>query len=122
MRSPTGWLVLASVAGAGTVERLVALIGSAGRFPGISVLGIAEVLLPAAAAALFAVRWRDRSTGARRSWSWLLVSAFSAFVTLLLLGAATLASRPGGLAPSGAAVVLAGGAIAALAWRRSRRA
>ena len=116
------WLVLAALAGAGTVERLVALIASASRFPGISLLGIAEVLLPAGAAALFALRWRDLRTGTRRKWGWLLTSALSSFVTLLLTGAATLASRPAGLAPSGFAIVLAGAAIAAFAWRRSRGA
>jgi hypothetical protein len=39
----------------------------------------------------------------------------------LLLGAATLASRPGGLAPSGLAIVLAGVAITTFAaWRSDR--
>jgi hypothetical protein len=113
------WLVLAVLAMALTLERVNALLVSASVFPGISVLGIFEVLVPAEAALLFFARWRDLRTGTRRRWGWLLLAAFASFITLLLLGAATLASRPGGLAPSGLAIVLAGLAITAFAALRS---
>jgi hypothetical protein len=103
------WLVLAILATALTLERVNALLASASVFPGISVLGIFEVLVPAEAAVLFFARWRDLRLGTRRRWGW------------LLLGAATLASRPGGLAPSGLAIVLAGVAITTFAaWRSGR--
>jgi len=116
------WLVLAILATALTLERVNALLASASVFPGISVLGIFEVLVPAEAAGLFFARWWDLRLGTRRRWGWLLLAAFASFITLLLLGAATLASRPGGLAPSGLAIVLAGVAITAFAVWRSGRA
>lgn len=117
------WLFLAVLAAALTVERLNALLASAGVFPGISVLGILELLLPAEAAALFFVRWWDLRTGSRRGWGWLILAALASFITFLLVGAATLASRPGGLSPSGLAIVLAGLAITAFAaWRSGRGA
>jgi hypothetical protein len=116
------WLVLAVLATALTLERVNALLASASVFPGISVLGIFEVLVPAEAAVLFFARWRDLRMGTRRRWGWLLLAAFASFITLLLLGTATLASRPGGLAPSGLAIVLAGVAITAFSGWRSGRA
>jgi hypothetical protein len=116
------WLVLAVLATALTLERVNALMASASVFPGISVLGIFEVLVPAEAAVLFFARWRDLRKGTRRGWGWLLLAAFASFITLLLVGAATLASRPGGLAPSGLAIVLVGVAITAFAAWRSGRA
>jgi hypothetical protein len=119
------WLVLAVLAGAWTVERLSALPTSGPGLPfasNISVLGILEVLLPAEAAALFSFRWWELRSRSRRKWGWLLAAAVTSLITLLLLGAATLASRPGGLAPSGLAIVLAGAAITAFAFWRSGRA
>jgi len=116
------WLFLALLAGALTLERLNALLASASVFPGISVVGILEVLVPAEAAVLFLVRWLDLRTGHRRRWSWLFLAAFSSFLTLLIVGAATLASRPGGLRSAGPVIVLLlGGAITAFAWWRSGR-
>jgi len=113
------WLVLALVAGALTIEQLNELIASASVFPGISVVGIMQVLAPAEAAVLFFVRWWDLRTGARRRWRWVFLAAFFSFLTLLLVGAATLASRPGGLTSSGIVIVLVGGALSAFAWWRS---
>ena len=113
------WLVLTLLAGAVTLERLNALLASASVFPGISVVGIIEVLAPAEAAVLFLVRWSEVRTGRRRKWRWLFVAAFVSFLTLLLVGAATLASRPGGLTTTGLAIVLIGGAITVFAWWRS---
>jgi hypothetical protein len=113
------WLVLALLAGALTVERVNALLGSASVFPGISVVGIMEVLVPAEAAMLFFVRWWELRTARRRRWRWLFVAAFVSFLTLLIVGAATLASRPGGLTTTGLAIVLVGGAITVFAWWRS---
>ena len=114
------WLVLAVLAGALTLERLNALLGSASVFPGISVVGIIEVLAPAEAAVLFFVRWWDLKSGRQRRWRWLFVAAFVSFLTLLIVGAATLASRPGGLRSAGPVIVLLiGGAITAVAWWRS---
>jgi hypothetical protein len=115
------WLVLAVLAGTATIERLGAMLGSASVFPGISVLGIIEVLVPAEATGLFVLHWQELRTGTRRRWGWLLLAAFSSFLTLLLVGAATLASRPGGLAPSGLAIVIVGAAITAFSWWRSGR-
>jgi len=113
------WLVLAILAGALTLGGLNALLASASVFPGISVIGIMEVLAPAEAAALFFVRWWELRTGRQRKWRWLYVAAFVSFLTLLLVGAATLASRPGGLTTTGVAIVLIGGAITVFAWWRS---
>jgi len=113
------WLVLALLAGALTLGGLNTLLASASVFPGISVIGIMEVLAPAEAAALFFVRWWELRTGRPRKWRWLFVAAFVSFLTLLLVGAATLASRPGGLTTTGVAIVMIGGAITAVAWRRS---
>jgi len=114
------WLILAVVAGALTIERVTALLGSASVFPGISVVGIFEVLAPAEAAVLFFVRWWDLKSGRQRRWRWLFVAAFVSFLTLLIVGAATLASRPGGLRSAGPVIVLLiGGAITAVAWWRS---
>jgi len=113
------WLVLALVGGALTIEQLNELIASASVFPGISVVGIMQVLAPAEAAVLFFVRWWDLRTGARRRWRWVFLAAFFSFLTLLLVGAATLASRPGGLTSSGIVIVLVGGALSAFAWWRS---
>ena len=113
------WLVLALLTGALTVERLNALLASASVFPGISVVGIMEVLVPAETAMLFFVRWWELRTGRRRKWHWIFVAAFVSFLTLLTVGAATLASRPGGLTRTGLAIVLIGGAITVLAWWRS---
>jgi hypothetical protein len=114
------WLVLAVLAGALTIERVTALLGSASVFPGISVVGIFEVLAPAEGAMLFFVRWWELGTGRRRKWRWLFVAAFVSFLTLLIVGAATLASRPGGLRSAGPVIVLlVGGAITAVAWWRS---
>jgi hypothetical protein len=62
------WLILAILAGVLTLERLNALLGSAAVFPGISVLGIVEVLLPAEATLVFFIRWQDARSGHRRSW------------------------------------------------------
>jgi len=103
-----------------TLERLNALLASASVFPGISVVGIMEVLAPAEAAMLFFVRWWELRTGRRRKWRWLFVAAFVSFLTLLIVGAATLASRPGGLRSAGPVIfLLIGGAITAFAWWRS---
>ena len=114
------WLVLALLAAALTVERVNALLGSASVFPGISVVGIMEVLAPAEAAMLFFVRWWELRTARRRRWRWLFVAAFVSFLTLLIVGAATLASRPGGLRSAGPVIfLLIGGAITAVAWWRS---
>jgi hypothetical protein len=114
------WLVLALFTGALTVERVNALLGSASVFPGISVVGIMEVLAPAETAMLFFVRWWELRTGRRRRWRWLFVAAFVSFLTLLIVGAATLASRPGGLRSATPVIVLLiGGAITAVAWWRS---
>jgi len=114
------WLILAVVAGALTIERVTALLGSASVFPGISVVGIFEVLAPTEAAVLFFVRWWDLKSGRQRRWRWLFVAAFVSFLTLLIVGAATLASRPGGLRSAGPVIVLLiGGAITAVAWWRS---
>ena len=113
------WLVLAILASALTLGGLNALLASASVFPGISVIGIMEVLAPAEAAALFFVRWWELRTGRQRKWRWLYVAAFVSFLTLLLVGAATLASRPGGLTTTGVAIVLIGGAITVFAWWRS---
>jgi hypothetical protein len=113
------WPLLAVLAGVVTVERLGAMLASASKFPGISVLGIAELLIPGEATALFLWRWWELRSGARRRWRWLLLAAFSSFLTLVLVGAATLAARPGGLTPSGIAVVLVGSAVTAFAWWRS---
>ena len=113
------WLVLALLAAALTVERVNALLGSASVFPGISVVGIMEVLAPAEAAMLFFVRWWELRTARRRRWRWVFVAAFVSFLTLLIVGAATLASRPGGLTTTGLAIVLIGGAITVFAWWRS---
>jgi hypothetical protein len=107
------------LAGLVTVERLGAMLASASRFPGISVVGIAEALIPGEAMAFLLLRWWDMRSGGRRRWPWLLLAAFSSFLTLLLIGAATLASRPGGLTPAGIAVVLGGSAVTAFAWWRS---
>jgi hypothetical protein len=115
------WLGLAVLAGALTLERLNAMLASASVFPGISVAGIFQVLVPAEAATLFLLRWRELRTGTRRRWRWQYVSAFASFLTLLLLGTATLASRPGGLAPSGIVICLTGAAIAVFAWWRTGR-
>jgi hypothetical protein len=115
------WLALAVLSGALTLERLSALVASASVFPGISVIGILEVLVPAEAGALFLVRWWELRTRGHRRWSWLLLAALSSFLTLLVVGAATLASRPGGLAPAGVAIVLVGAAITAFGWWRSGR-
>jgi hypothetical protein len=116
------WLVLALIAAALAIERMVALLISAREFPGISVLGIVEVLFPIELSVLSLIRWRDLRVAEPRRWGWLLLAALSAFVALLLIATATLASRPPGLAPTGLAVVLAAATIAALAWQRSRRA
>src|SRR5437868_11243670 len=89
----TIWLVLAGLSAALAIERLNALLASASVFPGISVLGILEVLLPAEAAVLCFIRWQDSRSSTRRRWRWLFLAAFASFITLLLLGAATLASR-----------------------------
>ena len=66
------WLILAVLAGALTIERVIALLGSASVFPGISVIGIFQVLAPAEAAMLFLVRWWDlksaNAAGAGSSW------------------------------------------------------
>jgi len=114
------WLVVAVLAAALTLERLNALLASASVFPGISVIGIMEVLAPAEAAVLFFVRWWELRTGRRRKWRWLFVAAFVSFLTLLIVGAATLASRPGGLRSATPVIVLLiGGAITAVAWWRS---
>ena len=113
------WLVLALLAAALTVERVNALLGSASVFPGISVVGIMEVLAPAEAAMLFFVRWWELRTARRRRWRWVFVAAFVSFLTLLIVGAATLASRPGGLTTTGLAIVLIGGANTVFAWWRS---
>jgi len=113
------WLVLAVLAVALTIERLIALLGSASIFPGISVVGILEVLAPAEAAMLFFVRWWGLRSGRQRRWRWLFVAAFFSFLTLLITGAATLASRPGGLTPAGIVIVLVGAAITIFAWSRS---
>jgi hypothetical protein len=113
------WLVLALFTSALTVERVNALLGSASVFPGISVVGIMEVLVPAETAMLFFVRWWELRTGRRRRWRWLFVAAFVSFLTLLTVGATTLASRPGGLTTTGLAIVLIGGAITTFAWWRS---
>jgi len=129
------WLVLAALAALLTLAQLNALIASASVFPGMSVLGILEVLLPAEAAALFLLRWNELRTGARRRWGWLGLAAFASFLTLLILGSATLASHPAGLdpsgrafapggpaiAPSGVVFILGGAAITAFAWWRSGR-
>ena len=114
------WFVLALLTGALTIERVTALLASASVFPGISVVGIFEVLAPAEAAVLFFVRWWELRTGRRRKWHWLFVAAFVSFLTLLIVGAATLASRPGGLRSAGPVIfLLIGGAITAVAWWRS---
>ena len=112
------WFVFAILSGALTVERVNALLASASEFPGISVVGIVEVLAPAEAAMLFFVRWWELRTGRRRKWHWLFVAAFVSFLTLLIVGAATLASRPGGLTTTGLAIILIGG-ITVFAWWRS---
>ena len=114
------WLVLGLVAGALTIEQLNELIASASVFPGISVIGIMQVLAPAEAAVLFFVRWWELRTAARRRWRWVFLAAFVSFLTLLIVGAATLASRPGGLRSATPVIVLLiGGAITAVAWWRS---
>ena len=114
------WLVLALLSGALTIERVTAILASASVFPGISVVGIMEVLAPAEAAVLFFVRWWELRTGRRRKWHWLFVAALVSFLTLLFVGAATLASRPGGLRSAGPVIfLLIGGAITAVAWWRS---
>jgi hypothetical protein len=113
------WLVLGVLAGIVTVERLGAMLASASKFPGISVVGIAEVLIPGEAMVFFLLRWWELRSRGRRRWRWLLLAAFSSFLTLFLVGAATLASRPGGLTPAGILVVLVGTAITAFAWWRS---
>jgi hypothetical protein len=116
------WLIAAVFAGALTVERLNAMLGSATTFPGISVVGIVEVLLPAEATGLLLIRWQDARRHQRRSWGWLLLAAFGWFMVFLIVGTALLASRPGGLAPSGLLVVLVIGTLAAFAsWRSMRR-
>jgi len=68
---------------------------------------------------LFFVRWWDLRSGRQRRWRWLFVAAFFSFLTLLITGAATLASRPGGLTPAGIVIVLVGAAITIFAWSRS---
>src|SRR5438093_12262534 len=95
------WLVLAVLAVALTIERLIALLGSASIFPGISVVGILEGLAPAEAAMLFFVRWWDLRSGRQRRWRWLFVEAVFSFLTLIISVAAILVAISGGLSAGG---------------------
>jgi asparagine N-glycosylation enzyme membrane subunit Stt3 len=115
------WLALAALGSVATLWQLDRLLASSSTFPGISVLGIAQVLVPAEATLLAWLRWIERSRTPRRRWGWLMLGALFGFVSLLLVGTGLLASRPPGLAPTGLALVLGGVALAAFCWWRSDR-